>query len=64
MTEAQYYETPVDGNTKKEAAFVQFRRDGYLPGDFLTKENDRFFVYMSGIQKDFMPLDPVRVDYF
>ena len=64
MTEAQYYEAPADGNTKKEAAFVQFRREGYLSGDLLTKGNDRFFIYMSGIQKDFMPLDPVWVDNF
>ena len=61
MTEAQYYEAPADGTTKNEAAFVQFRRSGYLPGDFLTKGSDRFFVSMSGVQKEFEPLDPNRV---
>ena len=58
MTEAQYYEMPEDGNGKKEAAFVQFRRAGYLVGDYLTKGSDCFFVYMSGFQRDFSPFDP------
>ena len=62
MTEAQYYEAPADGTAKKEAAFVQFRREGYLPGDFLTKGSDRFFFYMSGIQQDYLPLDPFWVE--
>ncbi|CAG5104788.1 Oidioi.mRNA.OKI2018_I69.chr1.g1542.t1.cds [Oikopleura dioica] len=54
--EAQYYERPADDSTKKEAAVVQFRRSGFVQGEFLDRGKDRFFVSMHGIDEDSNPL--------
>ena len=56
--EAQFYEAPEDGDRNKEAAFVQFRRSGYLTGDMLFKGKDRFFIEMTNIAAHHEPLDP------
>ncbi|CAG5114265.1 Oidioi.mRNA.OKI2018_I69.chr2.g8327.t1.cds [Oikopleura dioica] len=57
--EAQYFERPADGSTKKEAAVVQFRRSGYVEGEFLSRGKDRFFVSMHGIDEHSNPIEGV-----
>ena len=56
--EAQFYEVPKNGDKSKEAAFVQFRRSGYLNGDMLFKGKDRFFIEMTNIAAHHEPLNP------
>ena len=61
--EAQYYERPADDSTKKEAAVVQFRRSGYVQGEFLDRGKDRFFVSMHGIDEHSNGLGVVHEDF-